>query len=179
MLNNYLTDILETKRLYFRKLVPSDDVHIFELDSNPEVHRYLGNHPITEMEQAKDYIVNINGQYERNGIGRMAAILKETGEFIGWAGLKLEYDENGHDEFYDMGYRFIERYWDNGYATEAAQFFVDYGFNVLKMEKINASAIAGNIGSRKALEKAGLKYINSYDYDGEEAVWYEMINPNL
>lgn len=179
MHDNYLTDVLETERLCFRKLTPSDEMHIFELDSNPEVHKYLGNHPITTIAQARDYIDNINGQYERNGIGRMAAILKDTGEFIGWAGLKLEHDENGHDEFYDVGYRFIERYWGNGYATEAAQFFVDYGFNVLKMEKINASALAGNIGSCKALEKAGLQYIESYDYDGEEAFWYEMVNPNL
>lgn len=178
-MKQYLNDTLETKRLYFRKLVPSDEQHIFELDSNPEVHKYLGNHPITTIEQARDYIDNINGQYARNSIGRMAAILKDTGEFIGWAGLKLEFNENGHDEFYDVGYRFIERYWGNGYATEAAQFFVDYGFRVLKMEKINASALAGNIGSRKALEKAGLKYIESYDYDGEEAYWYEMMNPNL
>ncbi len=170
---------LESQRLIYRELVPSDDVHLFELDSNPEVHRYLGNNPVTSIDQVREAIANIRGQYERNGIGRMAVILKDTGEFIGWAGLKLEHDKNDHDEFYDVGYRFIERFWGNGYATEAAQFFVNYGFNVLKYDKINASALAGNIGSRKALEKAGLKYIESYDYHGAEAYWYEMKNPDL
>ena len=52
-------------------------------------------------------IENIRQQYRTNGIGRMAVILKETGEFTGWAGLKLERNVNGHEQFYDIGYRFI------------------------------------------------------------------------
>lgn len=171
--------VFETERLFFRELLPSDDLNIFELDSNPEVHRFLGNKPITTIEQSRDYIVNVRGQYERNGIGRQAAILKDTGEFIGWAGLKLEHNVNGHDQFYDIGYRFIQKYWHHGYASEAARFFADYGFNVLKLPKINASAIAAHTASRRVLEKTGLHYVENFDYDGEEAVWYEMVNPNL
>lgn len=175
-----MNPILESERLLFRELLPSDAEAMFELDSNPAVHRYLGNNPVTSIDFIHEVIANVRGQYERNGIGRMAAILKSTGEFIGWAGLKLEHDVNGHDSFYDVGYRFIEIFWGNGYATEAAQFFVDYGFTVLNLPKINASAMAGNIGSRRALEKAGLKYIESYEYHGEEEVfWYEILNPNI
>jgi len=171
--------ILHSQRLIYRPIELSDDEHLFELDSNPNVHRYLGNNPVTSIEQVRAYIANIQGQYERNGIGRMAVIIKETGEFTGWAGLKLEHNENGHDQFYDLGYRFIERYWGRGYATEAAQFFVAYGFKELKLPVINGSALAGNTGSRRAIEKAGLKYIESYDYAGEEACWYELVNPYL
>jgi len=122
---------MESSRLTYRELLPSDDEAMFELDSNPNVHLYLGNNPATNIEQSRDYIKQVREQYRTNGIGRMAAILKETGEFIGWAGLKLESNVNGHDRFYDVGYRFIECYWGNGYATEAAQFFVNYGFEVL------------------------------------------------
>ena len=107
----------------------------------------------------------------------MAAILKETGEFIGWAGLKLESNVNGHDRFYDVGYRFIERYWGNGYATEAAQFFVNYGFEILKLNIINATALTANAGSCKALQKAGLQFVETFDYNGEECKWFEMTNP--
>ena len=124
---------MESSRLTYRELLPSDDEAMFELDSNPNVHLYLGNNPATNIEQSRSYIKQVREQYRINGIGRMAAILKETGEFIGWAGLKLESNVNGHDRFYDVGYRFIERYWGNGYATEAAQFFVNYGFEVLKL----------------------------------------------
>ena len=167
---------MESSRLIYRELLPSDDEAMFELDSNPNVHLYLGNNPVTNIEQSRSYIKQVREQYRTNGIGRMAAILKETGEFIGWAGLKLESNVNGHDRFYDVGYRFIERYWGNGYASEAAQFFVNYGFEVLKLNIINASALAGNTGSLKALQKAGLKIIDCYDYNREEAFWLEIIN---
>ena len=124
---------LQSSRLIYRELLQSDDEAMFELDSNPNVHLYLGNNPVTNIEQSRCYIKQVRVQYRTNGIGRMATILKETGEFIGWAGLKLESNVNGHDRFYDVGYRFIECYWGNGYATEAAQFFVNYGFEVLKL----------------------------------------------
>lgn len=169
---------MESTRLIYRELVLSDDIAMFELDSNPNpnVHRYLGNNPVTHIEQSREQIAFIREQYKTNGVGRMAAILKETGEFIGWAGLKLESNVNGHTAFYDVGYRFIERYWGNGYATEAAQFFVNYGFNILKLDKINASALSANIASVKALQKAGLQFIETFDYKGEEAVWLEIVN---
>jgi len=170
---------LQSERLYYREFVPSDDVQMFELDSNPEVHRYLGNNPVKDIEQSRSYIALVREQYRTNGIGRMAAIHKETGEFIGWAGLKLERNVNGHAAFYDVGYRFIECYWGNGYATEAAQFFVKYGFEVLKLNRINASALTGNIGSLKALQKAGLKITGMYNYNGEEAIWLEIMNPAI
>ncbi|MXN90070.1 GNAT family N-acetyltransferase [Flavobacterium sp. Sd200] len=170
--------MLQSARLIYRELLPSDDVAMFELDSNPNVHRYLGNNPVTDIEQSRAVIAFIRQQYITNGVGRMAVILKDTGEFIGWAGLKLESNVNGHDKFYDVGYRFIERFWGNGYATEAAIFFVNYGFEALKLDKINASALSDNIGSVKALQNAGLRFVETYDYKGEEAMWLEIVNPD-
>jgi ribosomal-protein-alanine N-acetyltransferase len=174
----------ESERLMYRELLPSDDQGMFELDSNPEVHRYLGNKPVTSIEEVRKVIAMVREQYRSNGIGRMAAILKETGEFIGWVGLKLEHDVNGHDTFYDIGYRLIQKHWGKGYATESAKAFIDYGFNVLNVDKINAYADADNIASRIALEKAGLRYVNTFkseylmDRGNEKAVWYEIVNPN-
>ena len=169
---------LETKRLFFRELITSDAEALFELDSNPEVHRYLGNNPVTSIGQVEAAITNIRKQYKDNGIGRWAAILKDTGEFIGWAGLKLENNINGQERYYDLGYRFIQRFWDKGYASEASKAFVEYGFNVLKLEKINAFTDADNAASRRVLEKAGLDFVNFFDYDGARHAWYEAINPN-
>ena len=167
--------MLQSERLLYRELQHSDDEVMFALDSDPEVHRYLGNNPLTDIEQSREYIKNIRKQYKDNGIGRMAVILKETNEFIGWAGLKLEHNVNGHDAFYDVGYRLMQKYWGNGYATEAAKFFVKYGFNKLKLEKINACAMVEHIASRRALEKSGLKYIEDFDYGGGEiCAWYEI-----
>ena len=173
-----MSKYIETKRLLLRELFPSDDLKMFELDSNPEVHRYVGNNPVTDIEQARTAIANIRQQYNDNGIGRWAVILKETNEFIGWAGLKLEKNVNGHEQFYDLGYRFIQEHWGKGYATEAATAFLSYGFNRLNLEIINAWADSENKGSRNVLEKLGFNYVNTFQHDGEEEVWYEIKKPN-
>jgi ribosomal-protein-alanine N-acetyltransferase len=173
-----MSKYIETRRLLLRELFPSDDLGIFELDSNPEVHLHLGNNPITDIEQSREIISNIRQQYIDNGIGRWAVILKETNQFIGWAGLKLERNVNGHDQFYDLGYRFIPKYWGKGYASEAASAFVKYGFQKLKLETICAYTSSDNIGSRKVLEKTGLQYVNTFEYEGGEELWFEIKNPN-
>jgi ribosomal-protein-alanine N-acetyltransferase len=80
---------IETQRLLIREIRDEDVNGIFELDTDPEVHKYLGNKPITSMEQAATLIKFIQQQYRENGIGRWAVIEKETNNFIGWTGLKL------------------------------------------------------------------------------------------
>jgi len=169
---------IETERLLLRELLPTDDVGMFELDSNPQVHIYLGNKPVTSIEQVREAIANIRQQYLENGIGRWAVILKETNEFIGWSGLKLEKNVNGYQTFYDLGYRFIQKHWGQGYAYETAKAFVDFGFNDMKLEKINAYADFDNLASRRVLEKVGMHFVNAFDDEGTQEVWYEIKNPN-
>ncbi|SDX83861.1 GNAT family N-acetyltransferase [Flavobacterium degerlachei] len=166
---------IETERLILRKLIPSDDEGMFLLDSNPNVHRYLGNKPVTSIEESREYINNILIQYIQNGVGRFAVILKETNEFIGWAGLKFITEPvNERLNFYDIGYRFIEDYWGKGYAQEAAKAWLDYGFNQLKIQKICAYADIENKGSRKILEKIGLQHISEFDDEGTTCAWLEL-----
>jgi len=170
---------LQSERLYYRELLPSDDAAMFLLDSNEAVHRHLGNNPYTDISQSREYIANVRAQYTRYGMGRMAAFLKETDEFIGWGGLKLEHNVNGHGQFYDLGYRLLPQFWGKGYATESARFFIEYGFAVKDIKIINATALRANKASCKALVKSGLTEIESFDYNGEEAVWFEVVNPVL
>jgi ribosomal-protein-alanine N-acetyltransferase len=171
---------IETERLILREMIASDDEGMFELDSNPEVHRFLGNKPVKHIDESRLYIENLRQQYADNGIGRWAVILKETNEFIGWSGIKLIKETiNNHQNFYEIGYRFIQKHWGKGYATEAGLAFVDFAFNEMKVESLYAYADAGNKGSRNILEKLGMHYVNSFEYDGEEEVWYEMKNLNL
>ena len=164
----------KSERLYYREFTPADDVLLFELDSNPEVHKYLGNNPVTHIDQVREYLASVINQYTTNGVGRMAAFLKETDEFIGWGGLKLESNVNGHNRFYDVGYRLLPQFWGRGYATESAKFFISYGFTQLGISVINATALRANTASCNALVKSGLREIETFDYDGEEAVWFEV-----
>ena len=171
---------LETKRLILREILPTDAIGMFELDSNPEVHRFVGKKPVKHIDESRLMIENIRKQYADNGIGRWAVILKETNEFIGWSGIKLIKDSiNNHQNFYEIGYRFIEKHWGKGYATEAGLAFIDFAFNEMKVPVLYAYADAGNNNSRHILEKLGMQYVNSFEFDGDEHVWFSMKNPNL
>lgn len=169
---------LETERLLLREIQENDIEGIFELDSNAEVHKYLGEKPITTYKQAEDIIIFIRQQYQERGIGRFACIEKSSGEFIGWSGLKLNKGEkeelNGFTNFIDIGYRLIPRFWGKGYASESAFACLDFGFTKMNYDIIYGAAETENIGSNKILQKIGLHYINDFVFEGHEAKWYEL-----
>jgi len=78
----------ETERLLLREILPTDVDAMFAMDSDSEVHKYLGNNPVKDKEQIRGVIEFIRGQYVEFGIGRRAIVDKKTNQFIGWAGLK-------------------------------------------------------------------------------------------
>jgi ribosomal-protein-alanine N-acetyltransferase len=168
---------LETDRLIIREILPTDVIGMFELDSDPEVHKYLGNKPITNIKQALNNIEFIRQQYQDNGIGRWAIIEKETNNFIGWTGFKLITERiNAHTNYYDLGYRLIRKYWNNGFATESAKASLDYGFNALKIREVYGMTDTRNLGSKKILEKVGLKNIETFDNNGVPFYWLKITN---
>lgn len=168
---------IETERLILRALLETDANGIFELDADAEVHRYLGNNPITTIEQASEVISYIRKQYIENGIGRWAIIEKETDAFVGWGGFKFVTElTNGHQNYYDLGYRLIKRFWGRGYATESAQASIDYAFNELKLSAIYAIADSQNLSSKKVLEKCNFQFVEMFDYFSVPHCWYELKN---
>jgi [ribosomal protein S5]-alanine N-acetyltransferase len=167
-----------TERLILRPLSMDDLEGMFELDSNTEVVKYVGTPPLKSKAESKAVIEFIQRQYEELGVGRLAVLLKDTEEFIGWAGLKLFTAEmNGHQHFFDVGYRFIPSYWGKGYATEACKASIRLGFEVYKAEKICAIAMKKNIASHNVLIKSGLKFINEFEMEGDAINWYETHEP--
>lgn len=78
----------ETERLLLREILPTDVDAMFAMDSDSEVHKYLGNNPVKDKEQIRGVIEFIRGQYVEFGIGRRAIVDKKTNQFMGWAGLK-------------------------------------------------------------------------------------------
>ena len=172
-----MNNIIETQRLILREIVHEDAEGLFELDSDPEVHRYLGNKPVTDIQQVKDVIRFLRQQYIENGIARWAVVDKNTNAFMGWAGLKLVKEKtNDHINYYDVGYRLIKKYWGQGIAYESAKASLAYGFEVMNLEKIYAAAHVDNIASNRVLTKSGLKFMETFDYDGAKHNWYRIDN---
>lgn len=170
-----MTIFCETPRLLLREILPTDVDGMFALDSDPEVHRYLGNHPISSKEQAEKVIAMIRQQYIDNGIGRWAVIHKASNAFLGWAGLKYVKEPiNNHNNFYDLGYRFIQQYWGQGYASEAALAARNYAFAQLQVNELYAWADMQNLASRRVLEKAGMRHEGSFEHDGCQCAWLKL-----
>lgn len=173
---------LETERLILRDFCETDIDGIFELDSNIEVHKYLDNKVISTKDEALKIIQFIQKQYTEFGIGRFACIEKSSGDFIGWSGLKFNTGKkeelNGHQDFIDIGYRFIPKYWRKGYGYESALACLNFGFNKMNYRKICGCALADNIGSNKILSKIGLKLVNEFIFKGKKAIWYELDKPS-
>lgn len=166
---------IETERLILREILPTDELGLFELDSNPKVHTYLGEKPVQNMEQIRTVIRNIRQQYIENGIGRIGIIDKNTNEFIGWTGLKFVREIiNNHVDFYDLGYRLIEKYWGKGIATETTMATLKYAFEILNLEEIFGMCDSRNLGSANVLEKTGLQFIETFDYNRIEHKWYKI-----
>jgi len=168
----------ETERLILRELLPTDEAGMFEMDSDPTVHRYLGNKPVTTIEESRALIAFVRQQYVDNGIGRWAVEDKRTGEFLGWSGLKLVAGPtNGRTAYPDLGYRFLRRHWGQGYATEAALASLRYGFTTLGLPTICAIADAQNQGSNHVLQKVGLRFVEAFDLEDVPHNWYELHRP--
>jgi len=165
---------IETERLIIRDLEEHDAKGIFALDSDPEVHEYLGKKPIQTLKEAEEIITYIRNQYIENGIGRWAVIDKETDDFIGWTGLKYEKGLRKEFNYYDLGYRLRKKYWGKGIATETAIESLKYGFEKLNVKEIGAAADINHLASNKILTKVGLKLIDTFEYDGVPHYWYNL-----
>jgi RimJ/RimL family protein N-acetyltransferase len=165
----------ETNRLFLREILLTDVDGMFELDSDPEVHKYLGNKPVTRKDQIIDIINFIRQQYIDNGIGRWAVVDKKTNAFIGWTGLKFVTElTNNHQNYYDLGYRLLRKYWGQGIATETALISLDYAFNKLKIDEFYAAASCDNLASNKILQKVGMSFIETFYYEDIKCNWYKI-----
>lgn len=172
-----MISLLETERLLLRPFEKSDAEALFEMDKNPNVHQYLWQNPVSTIEEVYAYIEMVQKQYEERGIGRFSTILKETGELIGWTGIKFvnEKPENGNINFYDYGYRLNEKFWNKGYASEATKAWFSHGFNEMKIEIMNAAVHADNGASNRVLEKHGMQFVEDYlDDAGVKWKWWQL-----
>lgn len=170
---------IETERLILREIIPEDAEAFFAMDSNPEVVKYVGIQPLTDISQSIEMIESIRKQYSENGIGRWAVISKDSGKLVGWSGLKLIKEINNHQNIHDLGYRFTPEYWGKGYATETSIAVLNYAFNEMKLNQVFAYADVKNDASNHVLRKLGFEEKNTFIDEGDDCFWYELKRENF
>jgi RimJ/RimL family protein N-acetyltransferase len=153
---------VETDRLVLRRFTRDDLELIVELDSDPQVKRYIDNGAPVDRNDLATTLEWWLGYYDRfAGYGFWAAIEKSTGRFLGWFHLRPG-DGAGPQEP-ELGYRLRRQAWGRGYATEGSKALVDKAFAEIGVERVYATTMAVNMASRRVMEKAGLRYVRTFD----------------
>ena len=166
--------LYQSERLSYRYITMQDLEDMYDLDSNPLVHKYLGKKPVSTRAQSEAIIKDLIQQYETYNLGRVAVIRKSDNAFLGWSGLKYETVLREEFNYYDIGYRLKEAHWGQGYATESAVASLKYGFEQLQFEKIGGAAEIEHVVSNHILQKIGLKKGEQFVFDNTECNWYEL-----
>ena len=144
---------LETLRLELRDFVFADFDDLYRLDRDPRVMKYSSNgKPASHaaITRALKRIIGYPRLYPDLGFWRAAR--RDTGAFIGWFCFKYA----GKSSDVEVGYRLLPEAWGQGFATEGARALVDFGFDVLDLDRIIGVTHRGNKASQRVLMKAGL-----------------------
>jgi len=159
---------LQTKRLKVHRPTREDLENYLKLFSDPEVMRYIGNGQTRNLENTKSYLDKAIHHWEKHGFGLGPIFEKETGEFVGDAGLvHLGLDDRNAE--IELGYRLKKKFWGKGYATEIARAWIAWGFDHLPLKEIIASVYEENESSRHVLEKVGMSFYKVDIYPGTES----------
>ena len=153
---------LHTGRL---TLVPLADEHLdweVELDSDPEVMRYLGGRASTREEVEVAHARRLAAARKVDGLGFWVGLVDD--EFVGWWILQPAHGPDQPDDpgVADLGFRLLQRHWRKGLASAGARELVRYGFDDVGLDRIIGQTLSVNAGSRAVLERSGLTYVRTF-----------------
>jgi RimJ/RimL family protein N-acetyltransferase len=171
---------LETDRLILRRFTEQDVDNLYELDSDPDVMRFISGGPATPREVlADDHIPHYLNYYERfEGYGFWVVIERSTGDFLGWFHLRPMGDVPQDEP--ELGYRLKRSAWGKGYATEGSQALVDKAFTDLGARRVTAMTYSEHAASRRVMEKVGMRLVRRFKPTPEELLEYlGVTDPSL
>jgi ribosomal-protein-alanine N-acetyltransferase len=154
---------LETERLLLRRWKPKDRVQFAAINADPEVMEHF---PSTlTAEESDQFVRRIDRQFEQLGFGLWAVEIKWARRFIGFCGLAVPTFTTHFTPAVEIGWRFAKDQWGNGYATEAANAVLDFGFEKAGLEQILSWAIPANTRSTQVMERLGMQRAPDLDFD--------------
>ncbi|MFZ6649604.1 GNAT family N-acetyltransferase [Undibacterium sp. TJN25] len=142
---------VETERLLLRAFTADDAEAYYPLCVIPEVIRYVGNKPMGSVEEVRASLMEGSiTDYRKYGFGRFAVVWKETGQLIGFSGLKYmpPFAE------VELGYRLLPEFWGKGLAQEAGIASIEFA-RTLNLTKLIALVHPDNEGSANVARKLG------------------------
>jgi RimJ/RimL family protein N-acetyltransferase len=142
---------LKTRHLTLRPCTPVDRIDFMQLELDPEVMRFLSNGPVDheQIDPANVPFLMPRGNEPNVWTARGNA----NDKFVGWFCLSPM-----GKAVAEIGYRLRRETWGQGLATEGASALIGWGFEIARYDKIVAGTMAVNGGSRRVMEKIGMKH---------------------
>ncbi len=146
------TPTLRTARLRLRPFAAADADALFALHSRPHVLRYWDSPPWGERARAERFIATCWRIAEEGSGARLAIDLVSSDAFIGWCHLTRW---NPDYRSASLGYCLDDSAWGHGYATEAGRALLQWAFDTLDLNRVQAETDTRNAASARVLEKLG------------------------
>ena len=165
---------VETDRLVLRKLALSDAEDLYGFTSVPEVSEYLTWECHKSIETTIKFLESVLDKYSNKEVSQWGIELKDTHKLIGISGFIGWCPEHSKAE---IAYVLSNKYWNRGLMTEALEAVVDFGFEVMDLNRLEAKVEVGNISSEKVLQKLGMVHegtLRKFTYVKGEFKDYEL-----
>ncbi|WP_284090552.1 GNAT family N-acetyltransferase [Acinetobacter pittii] len=154
--------MIETQRLILRQWKESDVEPFITMGLDQHVMQFFPN--LLTPQESHNLIQKISSLIDKNGWGFWAVELKETHQFIGFIGLHSQPEQFDFSPCVEIGWRLAKGFWKQGYATEGAKAALDYGFNVLNLDKIVSFTTNINTPSQAVMERLGMHKVKNFDH---------------
>lgn len=159
--------VLQTRRLDLRRFTAGDAAFIARLLNDPSWLRFIGDRGVRDEDSARAWIAErLVAAYDKQGFGLWAMQRRDDGALLGMCGLVKR--DSLPD--IDVGYALLPQFRGAGYAREAAAACLDYGANVLGLERILAITRPGNRSSIRVLESLGMRLERTEQLAGDDHV---------
>jgi RimJ/RimL family protein N-acetyltransferase len=153
----------ETQHLILRPFEAADLTLFSEINANAKVMRFFGA-PYTTVETA-DMIARCADKQTRYGYAFSAVVTYDNNQLIGMAGLSRLEDGVPFAPCTEIGWRLTPSAWHNGYTTEAALAWLDYGFQTLGLTEVLSYTPELNIASYRVMQRLGMQRVADLDFD--------------
>ncbi|WP_017413897.1 GNAT family N-acetyltransferase [Clostridium tunisiense] len=164
---NMIPDVfpqIETERLMLKEVSLANSMDMFEIFSDEETLKYYDVEPVHKVAEVNKLIEVLQNRFKNKRGIRWGLYLKDSGKLIGTCGY---HDVNREALRAEIGYELSRDFWRKGYMKEALEVILDYGFNNMGLNRIQALVEPENEKSIGILKRVGFTkegVLRDYEY---------------